>query len=75
MEVDRERLARTLEQFREAERLARKDGLSFIEAMRLLASADIDVSEAGRADVEWSQVAAGPWLAKTLTRLRSPMNT
>ena len=39
VEVDRERLARTLEQFEAIERRAADDGLSFGEAMRLLAGA------------------------------------
>ena len=73
VEVDRERLGRMLEHFREVERTAAKNGLSFREAVRLLAGADAvagDPSSDGRA--EWSQVVAGPWLAETLKGLRSP---
>ena len=73
VEVDRERLARTMERFRQAERLAASDGLSFGEAMRMLAGADVtDSHTAAAADPDWSRVVAGPWLARTLERLRAP---
>jgi hypothetical protein len=39
VEVDRERLERMMDRFKEAERLATTDGLSFAEAMRMLAGA------------------------------------
>jgi superfamily II DNA or RNA helicase len=72
VEVDRERLERSLRQFQEAEDLAKRDGLSFAAAMRMLAGAAVtdDTQEAGVAD--WSRVTAGPWLADTLRQLRSP---
>jgi non-specific serine/threonine protein kinase len=73
VEVDRERLGRMMEHFREAERMAAKNGLDFREAMRLLAGAEVAVGDTPEAaDVEWSQVVAGPWLAETLKGLRSP---
>ena len=72
VEVDGERLSRMLEEFRAVETAAAKDGLSFGEAMRLLAGAHVagDMVEATAAD--WSRVAAGPWLAQTLAGLRDP---
>jgi non-specific serine/threonine protein kinase len=70
VEVDRERLERAMSQFREAEVLAKRDGLTFSEAMRLLAGAGIAADK--DADVaEWSQVTAGPWLAEKLQALRA----
>ena len=73
VEVDRERLERTLERFQEAERLAAQDGLGFTEAMRMLAGADIAPdSAANGADPDWSRVVAGAWLTETLKGLRSP---
>jgi non-specific serine/threonine protein kinase len=72
VEVDPERLRRMLDEFRAVETAAAKDGVSFGEAMRLLAGAN------GSGDVEagvapnWSQVVAGPWLGKTLAGLRDP---
>jgi superfamily II DNA or RNA helicase len=73
VEVDNERLSRTLEQFEAIEHRAATDGLSFGEAMRMLAGAGIAGDEtAGQEDVDWSQTVAGPWLAKTLAALRHP---
>ena len=73
VEVDNQRLKRTMAQFQEAERIAAKEGLTFAEAMRMLAGADMtdDGATAG-ADPDWSRVVAGPWLAETLKGLRSP---
>ena len=72
VEVDRERLEAAIRQFKEAETLAAESGLSFAEAMRMLAGAPItdDGPDGGVAD--WSEVTAGPWFAKTLKALRGP---
>jgi non-specific serine/threonine protein kinase len=73
VEVDRERLERMMRRFREAERFAAEGGLSFAEAMRMLAGADVkEDGPAAGADPGWSRVVAGPWLAETLRGLRSP---
>jgi superfamily II DNA or RNA helicase len=73
VELDAERLGRMMSRFEKAERVASSNGLSFAEAMRMLAGADIaQGSEAERADPDWSRVVAGPWLAETLKGLRSP---
>lgn len=73
VEIDRDRLEREMQRFKSAEELAASNGLSFAEAMRLMSGAAIaaedDVDEATR---QWSQVTAGPWLAKTLKALRDP---
>ena len=72
VEIDRERLERSIQQFREAEQLAEREGLSFAAAMRMLAGAAV-ADEPGDVTVaDWSRVTAGPWLADTLQRLRSP---
>ena len=73
VEVDRERLGRTLELFEAIDRRAASDGLSFGEAMRMLAGAGIagDVA-AGETEIAWGKTVAGPWLAKTLSALRHP---
>ena len=73
VEVDRERLSRTIEQFEAVEHRAESDGLSFGEAMRMLAGAGIAKDDhAAQADIDWSQTVAGPWLAQTLAGLRGP---
>jgi hypothetical protein len=72
VEVDRERLNRMLHDFRAVEAAAAKDGLSFGEAMRLLAGVPVPDDTVGASAPDWSQVVAGPWLAKTLANLRDP---
>src|SRR3712207_5592027 len=72
VEIDRERLGRTLAQFRAAEDLERKEGLSFAEAIRLLAGAGLTREVEDAAAAEWSRVTAGPWLAEPLRALRAP---
>ncbi|MFH0899268.1 MAG: DEAD/DEAH box helicase [Pseudomonadota bacterium] len=74
IEVDRQRLERMMGRFKKAQELALAGGLTFAEAMRLLSGAEI-ASEGGPdtgIDPDWSQVVAGPWLAETLKKLRSP---
>jgi non-specific serine/threonine protein kinase len=73
VEIDSERLKRTMAQFKEAERISAKDGLTFAEAMRMLAGVDATKDlAAATTDPDWSHVVAGPWLAETLRGLRSP---
>jgi superfamily II DNA or RNA helicase len=73
VEIDRDRLQRTLDRFTAVERRAREDGLSFVDAMRLVAGAGIG-AEAGAAmqTADWSETVAGPWLEQTLAALRRP---
>jgi hypothetical protein len=71
VEVDHERLRRALDEFEAVERRAANDGLSFGEAMRMLAGANIAGKDSpGQADIDWGQTVAGPWLAETLAALR-----
>jgi non-specific serine/threonine protein kinase len=73
VEVDREQLARTVEQFRKCEQLAARRGITFAEAMRMVAGADVaGDSPAAAAESEWAGTVAGPWLAETLRALRAP---
>lgn len=72
VEVDRERLNHALAQFRDAQALAERDGLTFAEAMRLLAGTAIAGDGKDPAESDWSRVTAGPWLAETLQALRRP---
>ena len=60
VEVDGERLSRTLAHFQEVERAASESGLSFGEAMRMLADAQAAFDgTAGQTDADWAQVVAG----------------
>ena len=61
-----------LDEFRAVETAAATDGLSFGEAMRLLAGAPVSGDIVAAAAPDWSRVVAGPWLAKTLVDLRDP---
>ena len=73
VEIDRTRLDRMMGHFREAERLAADGGLSFAQAMRMLAGAEVTRDEVSTgADPDWSRVVAGDWLADTLKGLRTP---
>ncbi len=72
VEVDHTRLDRTLQRFRAAEALARSDGISFADAMRMLADPAAAPGKAAEAAPDWCLVTAGPWLAETLAALRTP---
>ncbi len=72
VEIDRDRLKRTLDQFRAVEKRARAGGLSFGEAMRLVAGAGIGGDAGAAAEAVWGETVAGPWLASTLAALRDP---
>ena len=68
--MDREKLDEVLRRWKAAQRSA-AEGLSFIEAMRLLAGADLaDGEPEAEADREWAGIQAGAWLAETLAELR-----
>jgi superfamily II DNA or RNA helicase len=72
VEVDRDRLERAMRQFKEAEALAERDGLTFAEAMRLLAGTALNGDGGDPAAADWASVTAGSWLAETLKALRAP---
>lgn len=71
VEVDARKLGAVVERFRSIEKLAAKNGLTFAEAMRLVAGAGLaDGLEADSA--QWAEISAGAWLAQTLQSLRQP---
>jgi len=67
VEVDREKLEELLDRFKAARKEAEQGGISFAEAMKLLATGGAD----GAAD-GWSRVEPGDWLAGVLDKLRKP---
>jgi superfamily II DNA or RNA helicase len=72
VEVDRDRLKLAMAKFEAAEALAADRGLSFSDAMRLLAGMD-DQDAADQATTrDWTEVMAGHWLSETLRALRAP---
>ena len=75
VEIDRERLSQALAHWRKVEATAGREGISFVEGMRLLAGAPAGLEASGNAadeDREWSFVAAGGWLSEILAGLRDP---
>lgn len=70
IEVDREKLREALNHWH----AIAKDGIPFIEGMRLLAGAPVDLkaSPVETADREWAYARAGDELAATLAHLASP---
>src|SRR5215207_2067399 len=71
VEIDRKRLEHAMRQFGEAQALAEQDGLTFAEAMRLLAGAAVTGTDKDTGIADWSRVTAGPWLTETLKALRA----
>ena len=74
VEVDREKLTEALEHWRKIEEQA-SDGISFVEGMRLLAGAPLDMKAEEDGDApqrEWAFVHSGEWLGQVLAELRNP---
>ncbi len=71
VEVDHKTLARMMARFQAMEQAAKKGGLPFGEAMRLLSNASLG-DNVDPIDAHWSQISAGSWLAETLQGLRQP---
>jgi len=75
VEADGARLREVLDHWRRVEQTARRDGLSFHEAMRMVAGGGGDGDENG-AVLElarsWSRVEPGPWMKHVLDGLRIP---
>ncbi|MGH8192432.1 MAG: DEAD/DEAH box helicase [Rhodanobacteraceae bacterium] len=77
VELDQERLKGALDHWKSVEALAGGDGVSFIEGMRLLAGAPLELAaddpKAGEGTA-WSVVNAGSWLEEKLAALRQPVS-
>jgi superfamily II DNA or RNA helicase len=72
VEVDPARLQQALDHWRTAERHARS-GLSFAEAMRLMAGVTLGESDdRPLADADWTRVVQGPWLERALAEITAP---
>jgi superfamily II DNA or RNA helicase len=75
VEIDREKLSEALSHWKRVEKQAGRDGISFIEGMRLLAGTPTDLDPEGAgADKsrEWAFINAGNWLSDVLAALRDP---
>jgi len=75
VEVNHDKLASLLEQFRSAEKTVADSGVSFGYAMRLLSGAEVPGDHiTDEETLAWSRISAGEWFAKTLQEIRSPAN-
>jgi superfamily II DNA or RNA helicase len=74
VEVDREKLHSALQHWQQVEAGAAGEGLSFLEAMRLLAGVRLgsSVKETPAETADWSEVVAGDWLRAALEKIRQP---
>jgi non-specific serine/threonine protein kinase len=74
VEVDREKLAQAMAHWKKVRKDAQEGGISFLEGMRLLAGAPLDMASADSKDEErrWAFVQAGAALADILKELRNP---
>lgn len=75
VEVDRQKLDDVLQHWKKVKAQVAREGISFSEAMRLLAGAssgDATTEFLPDSSRQWSTVIAGDWLAETLNQLRHP---
>lgn len=75
VEVDRQKLDEVLKHWKKVKAQVASEGVSFSEAMRLLAGAsygDAATESLPKDSRQWSTVIAGDWLAEILTQLRNP---
>ncbi len=77
VEIDRDKLASVLSHWQRVAQGELGEGVSFLEAMRLLSGvalgADPSAPEQKQTETaDWSQVVAGDWLRETLEGLRAP---
>lgn len=75
VEVDKEKLREALNHWKTVQKLTKNGEISFIQGMRLLAGAPIDINEAG--DVsndlnQWVKVNSGAALSEALQAIRDP---
>ena len=77
VEVDPSKLKSVLEHWKRVEQGELGDGVSFLQAMRMLSGVPMDGEAAAKdqsSTANWSDVVAGDWLHDTLEKLRSPEN-
>lgn len=72
-EIDRGKLDEVLKQWKRVEKQVSADGVSFLEALRMMAGGSaVGAGAEERGADDWVEVNAGAWLAGVLERLRSP---
>ncbi len=77
VEIDRDQLSSVLDHWKQVQKMAGGDGISFLAGMRLLAGAGLEKDEAQTVSTtarEWSTVLPGKWLEEVLHSLRQPQD-
>ncbi len=76
VEVDKEQIHQALEHWKSVEQTYGRNGISFIEGMRLLAGTSSDLKDKYQDDLQqqWFFINAGKGLSKLLEGLRNPEN-
>jgi hypothetical protein len=75
VEVDREKFQEALKHWKDVEQMASGEGISFAEGMRLLAGMPGEMGGGAAVEAtmrEWTGIAAGDFLERTLRELREP---
>lgn len=73
VEVDREKLEEALKHWKTVQKLSKNGSITFIQGMRLLAGASIDLNESQSDELsQWGKVHAGAALADILQSIRDP---
>lgn len=75
VEVNKEKLQAALAHWKHVENAAGKNGISFIEGMRLLSGVPMNSDSADTSDADntdWCNVHAGEWLESQLREIRDP---
>ena len=82
IEVDAKKLELVLKKWKEIEKRATKEGLSFLEGMRMLAGLESNhhlnsefFDESSGESITWKNIEAGAWLNEVLGNLKSPEST
>ncbi len=75
VEIDHDKLGRVLDHWQRVQHGEFGEGVSFLEAMRLLSGVQLEGAAAQADDApeaDWSAVVAGDWLREALDNLRNP---
>ena len=72
VEIDAPKLKEVLAHWKTVQKAASREGVSFLEGMRLLSGVGGAAGDGAAIGADWSSVAAGRWLSECLERLKNP---
>jgi len=72
VEIDAPKLKEVLAHWKTVQKAARREGVSFLEGMRLLSGVGGAAGDGQAIGADWSSVGAGRWLSECLDRLKKP---